>query len=134
MLPLALVLILSQSPEDSRLAGRWKDAELKLVSEFTRAPDGKWSAVVISSPRASEVGKRTFENVVWEEKTQVFKGTLIKPVGGQKVDVTLSLDSENAMTGKASIFIFKKVLHFTRVVADAGTPEDIFSAKPAHTQ
>lgn len=118
ILQLAAALVLSQSTEDARLAGRWKDADLQLVSEFSRAEDGTWSAVVVAAAKSADVGKRTFEKLVWQEKARSFSGKLIKPDDGQVVDVTLTLDSDSAMTGKAGFFIFKKTLHFERVAGE----------------
>jgi hypothetical protein len=121
VLSLSIAVLLLQAPEDQRLSGQWRDADLQLVSEFKRDADGTWSAVVVAGPRAADVGKRTFEKLVWQEKRGVFSGKLIKPDDGQVVDVTLTLDSASAMTGSAGFFIFRKTLHFTRVTEDGGT-------------
>ncbi len=122
VLCLSLMVVLSQQGEDTRLAGRWRDETLRLVNEFSRDADGTWSAVVVAAPRPEDVGKRVFEKLTWREKQRAFVGKLRKPDDGQVVDVSLTIDSAQAMTGQAGFFIFKKTLHFTRVTADGGGP------------
>ena len=119
---LCAAVLLSQAPEDARLGGRWRDADLQLTVEFSRATDGVWSGVVVASPRAADIGKRTFEKLVWRGDQRAFVGKLIKPDDGQVVDVSLKVDSAQAMTGSAGFFIFRKALHFSRVSEDGGAP------------
>lgn len=116
-----LVMVAAAPVEEAQLAGRWVDSERQVVSELSRSADGTWSGVVVASPRPQEVGKRSFQGLVWDRKRARFTGKLLKPDDDQLVDLTLTFPSRDAMTGEAGIFIFTKTLHFTRVpTPDAG--------------
>ncbi|MDP1916523.1 MAG: hypothetical protein Q8L14_09770 [Myxococcales bacterium] len=117
-----LALAVAASPADeAQLAGRWVDSERNVVSELTRSADGVWSGVVVASPRPHELGKRSFQGLIWDRKKARFTGKLLKPDDDQLVDLTLTFVSRDALTGEAGLFIFTRTLHFTRVVApDAG--------------
>ena len=117
MKALIVLLALASGPasEDARLAGRWRDSERDTVSELIRADDGSWSGVIVASPRATELGKRSFEALRWHADDHRFVGHLIKPDDGQRVDVQVWLDTADTLTAEARVLIFRRSLRFTRV-------------------
>ncbi|MCC7071764.1 MAG: hypothetical protein IT383_10600 [Deltaproteobacteria bacterium] len=86
MIALMLMLaIAGAATEDGRIAGRWKDSERDTVSELTKAADGSFTGVIVTSPRKEEVGKKSFDTLRWDGASKRFVGKLIKPDDGEVV-------------------------------------------------
>lgn len=111
-----LPLVAVAHPQESALAGVWKDFDLGLQVELVRAPDGLWNG--------EAQGKRIFEKLRFDAAKGSYVGTLIKPEDGERVAVTVTLTGDAAMEAVVRKFIFSKTLRFTRArsSADAGAP------------
>ena len=101
------------------LGGLWKDGERQVVSRVSKASDGTWSGVVVSSPRREELGKTTFHKLVYDEKRRAFTGQLRRPDADQVIDVVVTFDSALELKAEAKVFIFSKTLRFTKQAEEA---------------
>lgn len=112
-LPLAAVA----APQESALAGVWKDSERGLDVELVRDAEGLWNG--------KAAGKLLFEKLRFDSAEGSYTGTLIKPEDGERVAVTVKLTAPDALEAVVRKFIFSKTLRFTRqrpAAADSGAP------------
>jgi hypothetical protein len=114
---LALPLTAAAQPQESALAGVWKDSDRGLDVELVRDAEGLWNG------RAA--GKLLFEKLRFDAAQGSYGGTLIKPEDGERVAVTVKLTAPDALEAVVRKFIFSKTLRFARQrppPADGGAP------------
>ncbi len=113
LLPLAAS---AEAVAEEKIQGTWRDADRKSLIQFTRDATGLWWGKTIEAVQKKEAGKVVFRKLVFDAKTGVFTGLMIKPDDDDDatMDVTVTLVSATSMTAVVKKFIFSKTLSLTK--------------------
>ncbi len=113
LLPLAAS---AEPVAEEKIQGAWRDADRKSLIQFTRDATGLWWGKTIEAVQKKEAGKVVFRKLVYDAKTGVFTGLMIKPDDDDDVtmDVTVTLVSETSMKAVVKKFVFSKTLSLTK--------------------
>jgi len=120
LLASVIAIASAAAPEEPQLAGRWKDADRSWILEFARGSDGAWTgARVAAAPPSSRTV--IFENLVYDARAKLFRGTLIQPEDGSRHEVTLTLLTPTTAEAVVRKLFFTKRLSLARPPGPAET-------------
>lgn len=96
----------SQHPPS--ISGRWREPSKGTIIAISPSAEGKQSGTVVYSVNAKHIGLELFKNAFYDQREQVWKGTLVVP--GDLMEISARLTVLNAQTLKVTLrkYIFTK--------------------------
>ncbi len=90
------------------ISGHWREPSKGTVIAISPSASGKCSGLVVYSKNAKHIGHALFQNAWYDQREQVWKGTLVRPDDGLEISARLNILNASTMKVTLRKYIFTK--------------------------